>query len=100
MRKRWSWVDRQEAHYAKVEADRRADAERRRADRQAFDERHEARAEKAEPIEVEPGHPDPESDGSYSLGDPEAAKVLRQLRLDAEAAGRAHAPGADQGSDD
>ncbi len=90
MRKRWSWVDRQEEHYAKVEADRVADAKRRRADRQAFDERHEARAEKAEPIEVEPDHPAFEGDGSYSLGDPEAGRVMRQMRADADEDRRAH----------
>ncbi len=76
-------------------ADRAADAAARAADRKAFYERHEARAKKAEPIDVERVHPAVEGDGSYSLGDPEAAKVLHQLRLDAEAARRVHGPGGD-----
>jgi hypothetical protein len=90
VRKRWSWVDRQEEHYAKVEADRVADAAARAADRKAFYERHEARAKEAEPIDVERVHPGVADGVSYSLGDPEAGRVMRQMRADADEARRAH----------
>ena len=37
---------------------------------------------------------------SYSIAEAEAGRTLRQLRLDAEAAHRAHVPGADSDADD
>jgi hypothetical protein len=82
------------------DADRAADAERRRADRQAFDERHEARAKKDAPIDVERSHPGLADGVSYSLGDPEAGRVMRQMRADADAARRVHGLGADDDDDD
>ncbi len=37
---------------------------------------------------------------SYSLGEPEAARVMKQMRLDVEAARRVHGLGADDDDDD
>ncbi len=58
--------------------------------------RHEARAKaKAESIDIECDRPGLADGVSYSLGDPEASRVMKQMRLDADDARRAH--GADRG---
>ncbi len=86
----WHWCSEDETGDA-----RSADAIARDADRAAFHARHEARAKaKAEPIDVESDHPGLADGVSYSLGDPEAARVMKQMRLDADDARRAH--GADR----
>ncbi len=93
----WYWCSEDETDNA-----RDTDAIERAADREPFYARHDARAKARaeEPVDVERDHPRVADGVSYSLGDKEASRVLRQMRLEADAARRAHAPGADIDGDD
>ncbi len=86
--------------------DARADDERARAiDRAAFEARHQARAkakaarDQAE-LDLQSSRPDVVDGVSYSLGEPEAGRVMRQMRADADVARRVHGLGADDDDDD
>ena len=85
--------------------DRGVVAERERADRESFYARHDARAKaKAAKdqakLDLQSSHPGLADGVSYSLGEPEAARVMKQMRLDVEAARRVHGLGADDDDDD
>ena len=85
--------------------DRAADAAERAAERESFYARHDARTkakaakEQAE-LDLQSSRPGLADGVSYSLGEPEAARVMNQMRLDVEAARRVHGLGADDDDDD
>jgi len=51
-------------------------------------------------LDLQSSHPGVADGVSYSLGEPEAGRVMRQMRADADAARRVHGLGADDDDDD
>lgn len=94
---KWSWVNWAEARYVNsADGGGRGTAAERVAEQAAFKER-DAQRIKAK-LDVDRSCPGLKDGVSYSLGDPEAGRVLKQMRADADAARRVHGLGC--GDDD
>jgi len=94
-----SWEKMEDRHAEQDIIDRARDRADRAAGHAASMARAEASARAKAAKLVDVGDPEPEGDGSYSISEAKAGKVLRQLRDDQAEARRVHGPGGDVDAD-